>query len=148
MRNVFKSLPEPIACKAANPRLISIVNADANWRIGSSGIWTTGMRGGALQHYLILHANWLEIIIACRQLCLGTIDQWVLESYLWIKVWALDHKNKTASTRIEMWQTRVSRWYSSNSKKIQIAVATPSTPADIFLFLHKRTSAAAIEDYY
>lgn len=29
-RNVFKSLPEPIACKAANPRLSSIVNADAN----------------------------------------------------------------------------------------------------------------------
>ena len=60
-----------------------------------------------------------------------------------IKVVAFDHKNKTARVMIKMWQIKVSRWYSSNSKRTQIAVAPPSTVADIFLFLHKKTSAAA-----
>lgn len=56
---------------------------------------------------------------------------------------AFDHKNKTARVMIKMWQIKVSRWYSSNSKRTQIAVAPPITVADIFLFLHKKTSAAA-----
>jgi hypothetical protein len=59
-----------------------------------------------------------------------------------MKVDALDHKNRTARDRIKMWQTRVNRWYSSNSNRTHIAVAPPSTPPDIFLFLHKKTSAA------
>lgn len=60
-----------------------------------------------------------------------------------IKVDALDHKNKMARARIKMWQTRVSKWYSSNSNRTHRAVAPPSTLADTFLFLHKKTSAAA-----
>lgn len=64
-----------------------------------------------------------------------------------MKVWALAHRNKIASARIKVWQTKVSRWYSNNSKRTQIAVAPPSTPAEIFLFLHKKTSAAAINQF-
>lgn len=63
-----------------------------------------------------------------------------------MKVVALDHKNKIASARIEAWQTKVSRWYSANSKRTHIAVTPPSTPADTFLFLHKKISAAASND--
>lgn len=54
----------------------------------------------------------------------------------------LDHKNMTARAKIEMWHTKVIKWYSSSSKKAYRAVAPPSTEADIFLFLHKNTSAA------
>ena len=67
----------------------------------------------------------------------------VKEAHLWIKVWALDHKNRTASNSIRMWHTRVRRWYSSNSKRTQTAVALPSAPAEIFLFLHNNISAVA-----
>ncbi|KAJ0590381.1 hypothetical protein HanIR_Chr04g0196771 [Helianthus annuus] len=56
---------------------------------------------------------------------------------------ALDHRKRIANTRIEMWQSKVTRWYSSNSNNTHIAVAPASTLADIFLFLHKITSAAA-----
>lgn len=59
-----------------------------------------------------------------------------------MKVDAFDHKNNTARASIAKWQTKVKRWYSSNSNRIHEAVATPSTVADIFLFLHKKTSAA------
>jgi len=59
-----------------------------------------------------------------------------------MKVDALDHKNKPARASITKWQTKVRRWYSSNSNRIHIAVATPSVDADIFLFLHRKTSAA------
>lgn len=59
-----------------------------------------------------------------------------------MKVEALDHKKSTASATIRQWQTRVKRWYSSNSNRTHITVAPPSTPAEIFLFLHKKTSAA------
>ena len=63
--------------------------------------------------------------------------------YLFIKLLALDHKNNPARPSIKPWQTKVSRLYSSNSNRTQIAVATPRTPPDIFLFLHRSTSAAA-----
>lgn len=56
---------------------------------------------------------------------------------------ALDQRKRTAKESIRIWQTRVIRWYSSNSKKTHNAVAPPSAPAEIFLFLHKKTSAAA-----
>lgn len=71
----------------------------------------------------------------------------VPNAYFLMKVWALAHRNKIASARIKVWQTKVSRWYSNNSKRTQIAVAPPSTPAEIFLFLHKKTSAAAINQF-
>ena len=58
-----------------------------------------------------------------------------------MKVVALAHRNKIARESIKMWQTRVRRWYSSNSKRTHAAVAPPSTPSEIFLFLHKKTSA-------
>ena len=66
----------------------------------------------------------------------------LLETYLLMKVEALDHKNNKAKASINKWQTRVSRLYSINSNKTHMAVAPPSTPADIFLFLHKKISAA------
>lgn len=59
-----------------------------------------------------------------------------------MKVEALDHKNNKARARINKWQTSVSKWYSTNSNRIHMTVATPSTPADTFLFLHKKISAA------
>ena len=59
-----------------------------------------------------------------------------------MKVEALDHKNNKAKASIITWQIRVSRWYSINSNKTHMTVATPSTPADTFLFLHKKISAA------
>lgn len=65
------------------------------------------------------------------------------QTYLLMNFEALDHKNKIASASINRWHTRVRRWYSSNSNKTHIAVAAPRTPADIFLFLHKKMSAAA-----
>lgn len=71
----------------------------------------------------------------------------VQRAYLWIKVVALDQMKRMASARIAMWQTRVIKWYSSNSKRIHIAVAAPSTVAEIFLFLHRKISAAASVDY-
>lgn len=55
----------------------------------------------------------------------------------------MDHRKRTARESIRIWQTRVTKWYSSNSKKTHKAVAPPSTLAEIFLFLHKKTSAAA-----
>lgn len=64
------------------------------------------------------------------------------QPHLLMKVDALDHKNRIARARIKMWQTRVSKWYSINSNRTHRAVAPPSAPADIFLFLHKKTSAA------
>lgn len=63
-----------------------------------------------------------------------------------MKELALDHKNNTASESIKPWQTKVSKWYSRTSNRIQIAVAPPRIPADIFLFLHINTSAAAPPD--
>jgi len=60
-----------------------------------------------------------------------------------IKVDALAHRNKMASVNIKIWLMRVRKWYSSSSKRTQIAVPVASTLADIFLFLHKNTSAAA-----
>lgn len=66
------------------------------------------------------------------------------QPYLLIKVDAFDHKNRIESAKIKMWQIRVSKWYSSNSNRIHAAVAPPSTPADIFLSLHKKTSAAVV----
>lgn len=64
-------------------------------------------------------------------------------SYLLMKVLALDHKNNIARPSINAWQTNVRKWYSSTSNRTQIAVAPPRTPADIFLSLHRNTSAAA-----
>jgi len=61
-----------------------------------------------------------------------------------MKVDALDHKNKPARASITKWQTRVRRWYSSNSNRIHMTVATPSVDADIFLFLHRKTSASVV----
>lgn len=58
----------------------------------------------------------------------------------------LDHKNMIARAKIEMWHTKVIKWYSSSSKKAYTAVAPPSTEADIFLFLHKNTSAATADN--
>lgn len=55
----------------------------------------------------------------------------------------MDQRKRTAKARIRIWHTSVSKWYSSNSKSTQIAVANPSTPAVIFLSLHRKTSAAA-----
>lgn len=63
-------------------------------------------------------------------------------TYLLINMVALDHKKSTASATIRQWQTSVRRWYSINSNRIHTAVAVPRTPSDIFLFLHKKTSAA------
>lgn len=60
-----------------------------------------------------------------------------------MKVLALDHKNNIARPSINAWQTNVRKWYSSTSNRTQIAVAPPRTPADIFLSLHRNTSAAA-----
>ena len=60
-----------------------------------------------------------------------------------MKVWALDHKNRTARNSIKMWHSRVRRWYSSNSKRTQTTVALPSAPIENFLFLHNNISAAA-----
>lgn len=63
-------------------------------------------------------------------------------TYLLMKVDAFDHKNNTASVSIAKWEIKVKRWYSSNSKRTHKAVATPSVVAEIFLFLHRKTSAA------
>lgn len=60
-----------------------------------------------------------------------------------MKMLVLDQRKRMANERMRQWQTRVSRWYSSNSNKTHTAVAPPSTPAEIFLFLHRNTSAAA-----
>lgn len=64
-------------------------------------------------------------------------------SYLLMKVLALDHKNNIARPSINARQTNVRKWYSSTSNRTQIAVAPPRTPTDIFLSLHRNTSAAA-----
>lgn len=64
-----------------------------------------------------------------------------------INVDALDHRKRTARERIDIWQTKVIKWYSSNSKRTHIAVAPPSTPAEIFLFLHRKISAAEKKIY-
>lgn len=56
---------------------------------------------------------------------------------------AFDHRKRTARANIKIWLTKVSKWYSSNSKRTHIAVAKPSTPAEIFLFLQRNISAAA-----
>ena len=69
-----------------------------------------------------------------------------MQPYLLMNVVALDHKNRIARESMRQWQTSVRRWYSSNSKRTHIAVAPPSTPAEIFLFLHRTTSAAANEN--
>lgn len=68
-----------------------------------------------------------------------TSKQW---TYLLMKVDAFDQRKRIARARISTWHTNVSKWYSSNSKSTQIAVATPSTPAETFLSLHRKTSAA------
>ena len=47
-RNFFKSLPEAISCRTANPRLISILNPDATSRTHFSGSKTSGILGGDL----------------------------------------------------------------------------------------------------
>lgn len=60
-----------------------------------------------------------------------------------MKVLALDQRKRMASERMRQWPTKVSRWYSSSSNRTQKAVAPPSTPAEIFLFLQRKTSAAA-----
>lgn len=60
-----------------------------------------------------------------------------------MKVEALDHKNNTESERINAWQIKGRKLYSNTSKSNQIAVATPRTPPDNFLSLHKNTSAAS-----
>ena len=59
-----------------------------------------------------------------------------------MKVVAFDQRKSTASERMRQWQTRLSKWYSSSSNKTHIAVAPPRTPAETFLFLHRKTSAA------
>lgn len=59
-----------------------------------------------------------------------------------MKVEALDHKNNIARPRIKQWASRVSRWYPSNSKKTHMIVIAIRTPADPFLSLHRKTSAA------
>lgn len=64
-------------------------------------------------------------------------------TYLLMKVDALDQRKRTANARISIWQTSVSKWYWSNSKSTQSEVANPSTPAVIFLSLHRKMSAAA-----
>lgn len=57
---------------------------------------------------------------------------------------ALDHRKSTAMATIRIWQTSVSKWYSSNSKSTQITVAKPSTPAVTFFSRHSKMSAAVI----
>lgn len=47
-RNFFRSLPDAISRRIAKPLLISILSAAATCRTGSSGIWTSGKRGGDL----------------------------------------------------------------------------------------------------
>lgn len=47
-RNFFKSLPDPISLRVENARFISILQADANFKTGFSGMFTSGIRGGDL----------------------------------------------------------------------------------------------------
>jgi len=115
--------------------LISILSAAAVCRTGSSGIQTSGMRGGDLKRGGKGIRN-IKIYKVEKSNMPG------LKTYLLMKVEALDHKNSNARARIKQWQTKVTRLYSSNSNRTHIAVAPPSTPADIFLFLHRKTSAA------
>ena len=49
-------------------------------------------------------------------------------AYLLMKVDALDHTKRIARANIRIWHTRVSKWYSSNSKSTHNEVATPRTP--------------------
>jgi hypothetical protein len=56
---------------------------------------------------------------------------------------ALDQRKRAPRENMRPWQTKVKRWYPSSSKMIQMAVAPPSTPAEMFLFLHRNTLAAA-----
>lgn len=67
-------------------------------------------------------------------------------TYFLMKELALDHKNNMARASIKPWQTKVSKWYSNNSNRTQIAVAPTKSPPDIFLSLHKKTLAAAPTD--
>lgn len=164
MRKLFKSLPDAILRNTANAWLSSILKAEAICRNGSSGRWTSGMQGGALQQKW--HAiNLLKVEVKIwrskkkknhkhaygknesRNRSQKALKLQVPNAYFLMKVRALAHRNKIASARIKVWQTKVSRWYSNNSKRTQIAVAPPSTPAEIFLFLHKKTSAAAINQF-
>ena len=70
----------------------------------------------------------------------------VWKPYLLIKLEALDHRKSIAKESINIWQTRVIKWYSSISNRTHNAVAPPSTLPEIFLFLHRTTSAAARQD--
>lgn len=65
-----------------------------------------------------------------------------------MKVEALDHRKRMASERMRQWHTKVRRWYSMTSNRSQMAVALARTPPDIFLFLHRTRSAAAIAFLY
>jgi len=51
-RNFFRSLPDAISRRKAKALLISILNAVATWRTGSSGIWNSGMCGRLLNEQM------------------------------------------------------------------------------------------------
>lgn len=59
---------------------------------------------------------------------------------------ALDQRKRMPRVRMKQWHKRVRRWYSMTSNSSQMAVAPASTPPEIFLFLHRKRSAAASID--
>lgn len=59
-----------------------------------------------------------------------------------MKVVAFDHKNKVTRAKIDKWQSNVSKWHSRTSNRTHRAVAPPRTPAETFLSLHRKISAA------
>nr|AFK40185.1 unknown [Lotus japonicus] len=77
----------------------------------------------------------------CKTGSSGMCTCGIFGGLLLIKEDPLDHKNNRVSASIARWQIKVRRWYSSNSNRIHTTVATPSTVPDIFLFLHRKTSA-------
>jgi hypothetical protein len=146
MRNFLKSFPAATLRKPANALLISTHSAEATCRTSFSGRWTSGMRGGLLQNIGKKITTTQPLI--CWYTSQSTKTHEREYYYLLMRVQALDQRNKSAAASIKMWHTRVSRWYSINSKRTHIAVTNPSTPAETFLFLHRNTSAAAQQIYH
>ena len=139
IRNFLISLPDESSRRTVTPRLNWILNADAISRMHFSGITTSGIWGGDLIKWT-QQGNWHQKKSNKHRKTI--VRQRIEIPYLFMKVEALDQRKSMARARIDKWKTRVIRWYSSNSNRIQIAVATPTTAPETFLFLHRRTSAA------
>lgn len=140
-RNFFKSFPDAMSLSTAKPWLIATLSSETALIKGSSGITTCGICGADL------HKQWEVRNDPGTVTSIHLKDQnmqakWAA-AHFFMKVLAVDHKNRPTRARIKPWQSNVTKLYSNTSNNTQAAVAPPRTPAETFLSLHRKTSAAA-----